>query len=130
VLRLAVKVAQVPNTTSTPWRTVQCPKAAPDDPVPVAPSALIGAALGSLPELADRECYRDQVLSMRRRLRSAVRQIGAFEPTTPGPSVGSGDPASGLVRATSPQLRWLTLPEPKRTSDPVRVERLVHVWYA
>src|SRR4029077_13012744 len=64
------------------------------DLVPVAPSALIGAAAEPRRHRPVREYYRDEPLAMRWRCRCAARDSGACESTTSGPSVRFGEGAS------------------------------------
>ena len=75
-------------------------KLAAYDLVPVAPSALIGAAADTLRDRPVREYYRDETLSMRWRCRCAALDIGAFESTTSGPSVRFGEGASSACAKT------------------------------
>src|SRR5262249_61750892 len=56
--------------------------------VPAAGSALVGAADATLANLPDKEYYRDEALPMMWRPRLTVPDLGAFESTTKGPSVG------------------------------------------
>lgn len=57
---------------------------AANDLVPVAPSGLIGAATGVLPDLPDRELYFEMGSTLHWRPRRTVQDIGAFESTTTG----------------------------------------------
>ena len=60
------------------------------DLVPTPESALVGSAL-PVPDAPVREYYRDETVTMRWRERAHVRDIGAFESTTLGPSQGHVD---------------------------------------
>jgi len=61
--------------------------------IPTGSSPLIGAADGTLPDLPDKEYWRNETLTMHWRPRPAVNDIGAFESTTSGDPVGPYDDA-------------------------------------
>ncbi|MFC1609947.1 hypothetical protein ACFL6C_03230 [Myxococcota bacterium] len=59
--------------------------------VPLVGSPLVDAADPSVPDLPDKEYFRDEVLTMHWRARATVLDIGAFESTTSTPAVGAYD---------------------------------------
>jgi hypothetical protein len=58
-------------------------------------SHAVGAADATVAGLPEREYYRDEVETRMYRLRSSAHDIGAFESTTTGPGLGSGDSPPG-----------------------------------